>query len=98
MPHVDASQFETLCQGLLANAGARHLATSSVEPESPSADYRTGFAAGWEAGQLSALALVVGALTDQSPTQLVEETLARASVDSAFPFELYVEPTPEGVA
>lgn len=90
MEKVDVDGVE-LCRGLLQNAAARQLVFSRVEPEAPSADYLTGFGAGWEAGHVSALALALSVLTGESPAALVEDARARGSVDLAFPFDLHIE-------
>lgn len=78
-------------QALLHNNAARQHTVAKAEPASPSADYLTGFGAGWEAGQVSATALALSALTGESPTKLVEQAMANAAVDAAFPFDLHFE-------
>jgi hypothetical protein len=83
-------EIEAMCRGLLQNAAARQLVFSRAEPELASADYLTGFGAGWEAGHVSALALALSVLTGGSPEALVEEARAQAAVDLAFPFEIHV--------
>lgn len=85
------TEVEALCRGFLQNAAARQSAVARVEPEVASADYLTGFGAGWEAGHVAALALAVGLMSGGSPTVLVEEALTQAAVDSAFSFELHLE-------
>ena len=80
-----------LCRGMLQNAAARQLVFSRVEPEEASADYLAGFAAGWEAGHVAALALTLSLLTGESSSALVEDARARAAVELAFPFELHLE-------
>jgi hypothetical protein len=92
------SDAEALCRGVLLNAAARQVALAKVDPERPSVDYLTGFGAGWEAGQVSALAFALSVMTGESPTDLVNEALARAAVDSAFPFDLHIEAADEGAA
>lgn len=84
------TEIEAQLKGFLLNAAARQWAVSQVDPEQPSADYLTGFGAGWEAGQVSALALVMSMLTAGSVTEIVEDARAQAAVDAAFPFELHV--------
>jgi hypothetical protein len=64
---------------------------SRVAPEEPSADYLTGFGAGFEAGQVAALALAVAVISGESPTALIEDAASAAAVDLSFPFELFVE-------
>ena len=88
---IGPGELEDLCRGLLHNAAAREWAASRVAPEAPSADYLTGFAAGWEGGELGAMALVLSMITGESATRLVEEARTQAAVDAAFPFELHVE-------
>ena len=88
------NELEGLCRGLLLNAAARRWAASRVEPEAPSAEYLTGFAAGWEGGEMAALALVLSLITEESATALVEEARTQAAVDAAFPFELHIEMEP----
>jgi hypothetical protein len=83
--------IESLCRGFLQNAAARHWAVSRVAPEAPTAEYLTGFGAGWEAGHVAALALVVGMLSGESITGLIEEADSQAAIESAFPFDLIVE-------
>ena len=82
---------EAMLRGLLQNAAARQLVFSRAEPEQPSADYLTGFGAGWEAGHVAALALAVSVLTGGSPPELVAEAQAQAAMDLSFPFDLHVE-------
>lgn len=81
----------SLCRGLLQNAAARQRIFARAEPAEPSADYLTGFGAGWEAGQIAGLALALSVLTDESATAMVEEAQAGAAVELAFPFDLHVE-------
>jgi hypothetical protein len=83
------TDVEALCRGFLQNAAARHSVVARVEPEAPSADYLAGFNAGREAGQVAALALVVGILSGESPTALVEGAGSQAAIEVLFPFELY---------
>lgn len=82
-----------LTEGFLANAAARHLATSSVAPEAPTSDYLTGFGDGWEAGQVTALALALSILTGASPSSLIENASVQAAVDTAYPFDLFMGPS-----
>lgn len=82
---------EALCRGLLNNAAARQVALTKAEPERPSVDYLNGFGAGWESGQVTALALALSIITGESPSSLASEALVRAAVDSSIPFELRVE-------
>ena len=87
---------ESLCRAFLQNAAARQWLVDRVAPEAPSVDFLTGFGAGWEAGQVSAFALALSAITGESPTQLVENARTRAAMDSTFPFELHIEATDDG--
>lgn len=82
---------EALCRGLLQNAAARQLLFSRAEPEVLSADYLTGFSAGWEAGHVAALALALSTITGESVTDLVADARAQAAMDLSFPFEVFVE-------
>jgi len=82
--------IESLCRGFLQNAAARQWAVARVSPEAPGAEYLTGFGAGWEAGHVAALALVVAMLSGASVTELIEEADAQAAVESAFPFDLVI--------
>ncbi len=84
--------IEALCRGFLQNAAARQWATSRVAPEAPSADYLTGYGDGWEAGQVAGLALALSIIIGESPNRLIENALNGAAVDTAFPFDLFVEP------
>lgn len=90
------TDLAAMVRAFLHNAAARHWAVSRAEPESPSVDYRAGFAAGREAGEVAALALVLGSITGESATALIEEARAQAAVDSALPFDLYLEMLPAG--
>jgi hypothetical protein len=90
MAKVDV-EVEALCRGFLQNAAARQSVVSRVGPEEPSADYLSGFAAGWEAGQVAALALAVSLMSGESPTALITDAGSQAAVDLSFPFELYIE-------
>jgi hypothetical protein len=80
-----------LLRSMLHNAAAREWAASKAAPATPSPEYLTGYAAGWEGGELAALALAVSAVSGETATSLVEEARARAAVDSAFPFDLVVQ-------
>jgi hypothetical protein len=82
---------EAFCRGLLQNAAARQLVFARAEPETQSADYLTGFGAGWEAGHVSALALALSVLTGESPAALVAEAQTQAAMDLSFPFDVHVE-------
>lgn len=90
---VDGSARDglALCRGLLQNAAARQLVFARVEPQERSADYLTGFGAGWEAGHVAALALALSVLTGASPGELVAEAQAQAAMDLSFPFDVHVE-------
>lgn len=90
VPTMASTEMEAQLRGFLLNAAARQWAVSQVDPESPSVDYRTGFGAGWEAGQVAALALVMSMLTGDSVADIVEDARTQAAVDAAFPFELHV--------
>ncbi|HVF14635.1 MAG TPA: hypothetical protein VM942_08550 [Acidimicrobiales bacterium] len=85
--------IESLCRGFLQNAAARHWAVARGAPEAPTAEYLTGFGDGWEAGHVAALALVVSMFSGESIIALIEEAGAQAAVESAFPFDLIIEPT-----
>lgn len=78
-------------RGFLQNSAARHWAVATVAPETPTADYLSGFADGWEAGHVAAFALVAAMISGESITGLIEEADARASVETAFPFDLFIE-------
>ena len=98
MELVTLHEIEAMCRSLLSNAAARDWAASRAAPEVPTVEYRTGFAAGHEAGEVAALALVVSMLSGESATALVDEARSRAAVDAAFPFELHFEGLAEDVA
>ena len=85
------TEAEALCRGFLQNAVARRAVVARLGPEAPSADYLAGFSAGFESGQVAALALAVGVLSGDSPGALIEDAHGQAAVDSAFPFELHLE-------
>ena len=85
------TEVEALCRGFLQNLTARQSVAARAEPEVPSAEYLAGFSAGWDAGQVAALALALGVLSGESPTAIIEDARSQAAVDLAFPFELYVE-------
>ena len=87
---MSSTEVEAQLRAFLHNAAARQWAVSQVDPEQPSADYLTGFGAGWEAGQVAALALALSLFTGGSVREIVEETRAQAAVDAAFPFELHI--------
>lgn len=90
------TDLESIVRAFLHNAAGRHWAAARAEPAAPSVDYRTGFAAGMEAGHVAAFALVVSAITGESATQLIEEAQAQAAVDSALPFDLHLEVLADG--
>ena len=85
------SELEAIVRSFLGNAAARSYAARRAEPEVPSVDYRAGFAAGKESGEVAALALVLSSLTGESVNALIEEAEAEAAVDVAMPFELRLE-------
>lgn len=85
------TDFESIVRSFLHNAAAKQWAAEQAAPENPSVDYRTGFAAGREAGEVAALALIVAELCGESVTALIEQARLQASVDSAVPFELHLE-------
>lgn len=85
------TEAEALCRGLLQNAAARRSVLARVDPEAPSPDYLAGFSAGFDSGHVAGLALALSAMTGESPGTLIEEAQSQAAVDSAFPFELYLE-------
>lgn len=97
MAGMDVRQIEVACRAFLANAAARHMAAYELEPETPSVDYVTGFAAGREQSEVQVFALVLSMITGESASGLVQEATARAAVDSVFPFELHMEPLSEPV-
>ncbi len=84
------TEVEALCRGFLQNAAARQSVVSRVGPEEPSADYLTGYGAGFEAGQVAALALAVAVMSGESPTALIADAASQAAVDLAFPFDLHL--------
>jgi hypothetical protein len=85
------TEIEALCRGFLHNAAARQSVVAAVQPDEPSADYLAGFSAGFDSGQVAAMALALSAITGESPSALVEGAQSQAAVDSAFPFELFLE-------
>ena len=85
------SESEALCRGFLQNATARQSIVARIQPEEPSAEYLAGFSAGFDSGQVAALALALGVMTGESPTALIADAQGHAAVDAAFPFELYIE-------
>lgn len=87
---------EALCRGFLQNAAARQWAVSRVAPEAPTPEYLAGYGDGWEAGQVAGLALALSVIVDGSPNLLIEHALSGAAVDTAFPFDLFVDGTSPG--
>lgn len=85
------TEAEALCRGFLQNVAARRSVVARAGPEVLSADYLAGFSAGFDSGQVAALALAVGVMSGESPTALIEDAHGQASVESAFPFELHLE-------
>lgn len=85
--------IESMCRGFLQNAAARHWAVAQVAPEAPTVDYLTGYADGWEAGHVAALALVITMMSGESMTDLIDEAGSRAAVESAFPFDMVIVDT-----
>ena len=79
-----------LSEHLTQRLSKRRLVRRDYSPESPSPEWLTGFAAGQIEGQLSTAAIVLGLLTDQSPTRILEEARSQAAVQAAFPFDLHV--------
>jgi hypothetical protein len=85
------TEAEAMCRGFLQNVAARRSVAARVSPEEPSADYLAGFGAGFDSGQVAALALAIGVMSGESPTALIEDAHGQAAVESAFPFELHLE-------
>jgi hypothetical protein len=82
--------IESMCRGFLQNAAARQWAVAKAAPEAPTAEYLTGFGDGWEAGHVAALALVVGMMSGESITGLIEEAGSQAAIGATFPFDMVV--------
>jgi hypothetical protein len=87
------SEIEMVCRDILHRVAHQERLIARGDPETPSVDYLTGFAAGRLDGQLSTAAIVLGLLVDQSPTQLLEEARSQAAVEESFPFDLHIDPT-----
>ena len=85
------TEAEAMCRGFLQNVAARQSVVARVGPEEPSADYLAGFSAGFDSGQVAALALAIGVMSGESPTALIQDMRGQAAVESAFPFELHLE-------
>ena len=85
------TEAEALCRGFLQNAVARRAVVARAGPGTPSVDYLAGFSAGFDSGQVAALALAIGVMSGESPTALIEDAHGQAAVESAFPFELHLE-------
>jgi len=85
------TDVEALCRGFLQNAAARQAVVARVAPEVITAEYRTGYGAGWEAGQVAGLALAVSIISGQALSAVLDEATAGASVDAMFPFDLHVD-------
>ena len=86
-----AEDVETICRGILQRTSAREHTVSPVAPDTPSVDYLSGFAAGRLDGQMATAALVLGLLTGESPTKVLEEAQSQAAVEAAFPFDLHID-------
>ena len=91
---MTVEEIEAVCRGLLHNAAGRDLAASRAAPDVPGAEYRTGFAAGHEEGELAAMALVVAMISGESATALVDEARSAAVIDAVFPIDLHIEGVP----
>ena len=89
MTPTSLRDLEGLVRGFLMNAAARAEAYDATAPPQPSVDYRSGYAAGRQDGEVAALALVLSLFGDASPVRLMEEARAAAAVDAAMPFELH---------
>jgi hypothetical protein len=62
--------LEGLVRGFLMNAAARAEAYDATAPSQPSVDYRSGYAAGRQDGEVAALALVAAAVDAAMPFEL----------------------------
>lgn len=91
MDETEIGGIESIVRGMLHRAVGREYTVSQAAPEAASAEYLTGFAAGELTGTASTAALVLGMLTDESPTKILEEARAQAAVENAFPFDLHIE-------
>lgn len=84
-------EIETMCRSILQKAGSQEYTLSQAEPEELSVDYRSGYAAGRLAGQMSTAALMLGIVTGESPSTLLDNARAQAKIENAFPFDLHID-------
>lgn len=85
-------EIETMCRSVLQRSGAREFTFSQAAPEVPSVDFRSGYSEGQLVGQLNMAALILGIVTGESPTTILEDVWAQAKVENAFPFDLHIDP------
>jgi hypothetical protein len=84
-------EITMMCRSILQRAGAREYTMSQAAPEVQSVDFRSGYAEGQLAGQLTTAALMLALATGESPSKVLEEARAQAKVENAFPFDLHME-------
>jgi len=83
-------EVEMMCRSILQRAGAREYTLSQSAPEVPTVDYRSGVAEGQLTGQMTTAALMLGLVTGESPTKILEEARVQAQVERDFPFDLHM--------
>ncbi len=83
-------EIEMMCRSILQRAGAREYTMSQSAPEVETVDYRNGYAEGQLTGQLTTAALMLGLVTGESPSKILDEARAQAQVENAFPFDLHM--------
>jgi hypothetical protein len=84
-------EITMLCRSILQRAGAREYTMSQAAPEVQSVDFRSGYAEGQLAGQLTTAALMLGLATGESPSKILDDARAQAQVENAFPFDLHID-------
>ncbi len=86
------TEIETVCRDILHRASLQERIVNQAAPEAPSPEYLTGFGAGQLDGQLGTAAMILGLVLDDSPTRLLDDARSQAAVESAFPFDLHIDP------
>jgi len=84
-------EITMMCRSILQRAGAREYTLSQAAPEVQSVDFRSGYAEGQLAGQLTTAALMLALATGESPSKVLDDARAQAKVENAFPFDLHMD-------
>ncbi len=85
---------EAIIEGFLLNALSTQRAGLTVAPDGPqgpSVEWRTGFRAGQESGEVTGLITALSVFTGESPKFIAERLRFEADMAHDFPFTVHVD-------